>query len=120
MIDIKDLVPVDEEKLYRYEKVNPGGAGTGQYEYLKYAPGELAQEPTAINRRLLMAMQGFIGKTTVFNPDGSITETNQDGDAKVTAFNPDGSITETFTSGTMSMTKTTTFNPDGSISEVIT
>lgn len=119
MIDIKDLVPIDEEKLYRYEKVNPDGTGKGEYVYLKYAPGELAQEPTAVNRRLLMAMQGFLGQTTVFNPDGSITETNQDGDAKVTVFNSDGSITETFTSGTMGITKTTTFNVDGSISEVI-
>lgn len=74
---------------------------------------------TWINRRALMAVQGFFGATTVFNANGSITETNQDGDVLVTTFNNDGSITETFTSGTQVITKTTTFNQDGSITEVI-
>lgn len=120
MININDLIPVDEEKLYRYEKVNADGSGTGDFIFLKYAPGDLAVLPTAINRRLLMGMQGFFGKTTVFNLDGSITETNQDGDTKTTVFNPDGSIVESFTSGGVEMTKTTIFNPDGSIEEAIT
>lgn len=73
---------------------------------------------TLINRRNMMALQGFIAKTTVFNSDGSITETNADGDTKTTVFNLDGSITETFV-GEKTITKTTTFNLDGSITEVI-
>ena len=73
---------------------------------------------TPINRKNMMALQGFIAKTTVFNADGSITETNADGDIKTTVFNSDGSITETFV-GEKTITKTTTFNSDGSITEVI-
>ena len=76
------------------------------------------QDGTAINRETLMAMQGFIGNTTVFNPDGSITETNEKGETLTTIFNGDGSITETFV-GEKTITKTTIFNTDGSISEVI-
>ena len=77
------------------------------------------EQGTWVNRRALMAVQGFFGATTVFNNDGSITETNQDGDTLVTTFNSNGSITETFTSGTQVITKTTTFNSDGTITEVI-
>ena len=73
---------------------------------------------TKINRKALMAIQGFIAKETVFNEDGSITETNSEGHTKTTVFNEDGSITETFT-GEKTITKTTTFNEDGNISEVI-
>ena len=43
-----------------------------------------------------MAIQGFQAKTTVFNSDGSITETNGAEQTKTTVFNVDGSITETF------------------------
>ena len=53
---------------------------------------------TPINRENLMAMQGFIANNTVFNADGSITETFV---------------------GEKTITKTTTFNSDGSISEAI-
>ena len=73
---------------------------------------------TDINRQFLMAVQGFIAQTTVFNGDGSITETNGLGQTKTTIFNADGSITETF-AGAKAITKTITFNQDGSISEVI-
>lgn len=75
---------------------------------------------TLIGRETLMAMQGFIAGTTVFNDDGSITETNSKGDTLVTVFNSDGSIVETFTGANgVVVTKTTEFNSDGSISEVI-
>ena len=74
---------------------------------------------TWINRRAMMAVQGFFGTTTVFNNDGSITETNEDGDTLVTTFNQDGSIVETFTSGSQVIVKTTVFNQDGSITETI-
>ena len=65
-----------------------------------------------------MAMQGFQAQSTVFNSDGSITETNGLGQTKTTRFNTDGSITETFV-GNKTITKTTTFNIDGSITEVL-
>ena len=76
------------------------------------------QDGTPINRENLMAMQGFVANNTIFNDDGSITETNSNGEVLTTVFNDDGSITETFV-GEKTITKTTTFNDDGSISEVI-
>lgn len=76
------------------------------------------QNGTPVNRENLMAIQGFISVNTVFNVDGSITETNSKGETLTTVFNDDGSITETFV-GEKTITKTTTFNEDGSISEVI-
>lgn len=76
------------------------------------------QGGTPVNRANLMAMQGFIANDTVFNADGSITETNSKGEVLTTVFNDDGSITETFV-GEKTITKTTRFNEDGSIAEVI-
>ena len=73
---------------------------------------------TPINRENLMAIQGFIASNTVFNADGSITETNSKNETLTTVFNDDGSITETFV-GEKTITKTTTINADGSITEVI-
>ena len=55
-----------------------------------------AKAGTKINRKHLMAIQGFDAKTTVFNADGSITETNGDGQKLTTKFNANGTITETF------------------------
>lgn len=72
---------------------------------------------TKINRKTLMAMQGFIGCTIQFNDDGSIVETNTEGQTKTTKFE-NGSIIETFV-GEKTIKKITTFNADGSISEVI-
>lgn len=65
-----------------------------------------------------MAIQGFIAQTTVFNADGSITETNSKGQTKTTSFEDDGTVKEVFV-GEKTITKITTFNDDGSISEVI-
>ena len=63
-----------------------------------------------------MAIQGFIASKTVFNGDGSITETNSKGDVLKTVFNSDGSITATFTGANGAVaTKKTVFNADGSI-----
>ena len=73
---------------------------------------------TDINRAALMAIQGFQAKTTKFNADGSITETNSDGHTLTTTFNDDGSITDTFV-GEKTITKTTTFKDDGNITEVV-
>lgn len=73
---------------------------------------------TPINRDTLMAMQGFHAKTTVFNSNGSITETNGKGETLTTTFNSDGSITETFV-GSKTITKKTSFGSNGQITEVI-
>lgn len=73
---------------------------------------------TEFSRENMMAIQGFVANKTVFNDDGSITETNSKGETLTTVFNTDGSITETFV-GEKTITKTTTFNADGSVSEVI-
>lgn len=117
---VKDLVPASSAMLYRYEKVNSSGTGTGEYIYLKYAPGTLAQEGTPVNADLFNTLQGFETKNTVFNSASKITETDvKSGAVKTTTFNSDGSITEVLTDGGKSITKKTTFNSNGSISEVV-
>ena len=73
---------------------------------------------TEFSRENMMAIQDFIAKHIVSNDDGSITETNSKGETLTTVFNADGSITETFV-GEKTITKTTIFNSDGSITEVI-
>ena len=62
---------------------------------------------------------GFYDKDTVFNEDGSITETSSTNGTLVTTFNDDGSITETYTLAGVTTYKRTVFNLDGSISERI-
>lgn len=117
MIDFIDRTPTQPNR-YKVTEEN-GGA-------VSYAVIERADEPNAagtpLNRKAFMALQSFQGLTTVFNSDGSITETNSDGDTKVTVFNADGSITETFTGAEsgVQIQKVTTFNSDGSISEALT
>ena len=61
-------------------------------------------------------------KETVFNSDGSISETYENGNVKTTVFNSDGTITETLknSDGELLKTKTTTFNGGESISEEVT
>lgn len=66
------------------------------------------QGGTPINRENMMAIQGFVGNTTVFNKDGSITETNSKNQKLTTTFNKDGSITQTF-EGEKNISKTTYF-----------
>lgn len=63
----------------------------------------------------------YKNKTTLFLNDGSIKEINQDSTYKMTVFNEDGSITETEYDydGSPKISKTTRFNADGSITEVI-
>jgi hypothetical protein len=64
--------------------------------------------------------QGFSSGTTVFNEDGSITETDDLGNKKITTFNSDGSISEKlYKSDVLLATKTTSFLEDGSIKEEI-
>lgn len=82
-------------------------------------PGTVTEEGTPINRALLIAIQGIEPSGTVFNADGSITETYSTG-TLVTTFAVNGDVVETFTAtGGHVVTKTTVFNADGSISEVI-
>lgn len=80
-------------------------------EFIDETSGQLG---TDINRVNLMAAQGFTGGTVTFNEDGSITETNADGETMTTTFNEDGSISERF-EGVKVITKTYTFKADGSI-----
>lgn len=77
------------------------------------------QSGTKINRKNLLAMQGFVAVNTVHNADGSVTETNAEGHTLTTTFNDDGSITEVFV-GEKTITKTTTVDDDGNVTEVIT
>lgn len=75
---------------------------------------------TPINRAHLMAMQGFIAKTTVFGTDGTVTETNADGHTLTTEFLANGTIKETFVGiEGKTLVRTTTFNSDGSITESV-
>ena len=76
------------------------------------------KQGTKINRYNMMGLQGFIATSTMFNSDGSIVETNENGETLTTTFNEDGTITETFV-GEKTITKTTIFNEDGTIREVI-
>lgn len=75
---------------------------------------------TPVNRKNLMAMQGFESVTTTFGADGSIVETNAKGETLTTTFDGD-KVIETFVGGNgMAITKTTTLNADGSVREVVT
>lgn len=96
------LTPTDKDGIY----------------IIEFFPDEIVDEGTPINRINMLAVQGFCEQLTTFNDDGSIVETNQDGDVKLTVFNEDGSINETFTdTNGIIISKTTIFNEDGSIVE---
>lgn len=73
---------------------------------------------TPINRANLMAIQGFVGETTLFNTDGSITKTNAKGETLTIVFKSDGSITKTFV-GDKTITMKVSFNKNGSIEKTI-
>jgi hypothetical protein len=77
------------------------------------------QRGTPINRKTMLAVQGFENKRTIFNPDGTITETNQEGHSKTMKFNSDGTITETFIGEEKTIEKTFIFEADGTVTEVI-
>jgi hypothetical protein len=72
---------------------------------------------TPINRKTMMATQGFINQRT-YMEGNEITQINSDGYVMKTILNPDGSITEKFI-GEKTITKTTTFKSDGSIVEAL-
>lgn len=73
---------------------------------------------TPLNRKTMMAIQGFEEKTTRVLENGDIVETNSSGHTKTTSLNNDGSITVIFI-GEKTITKTIKLNSDGSITEVI-
>jgi hypothetical protein len=93
-------------------KPNPESIKVDEYGRIS-AVGAVADVST------VMLLYGFRSKNTVFNDDGSITETDADGYVKNTVFESDGNITETFLSpqGETLRYKTTIFNSDGSITE---
>lgn len=113
MQNIKDRV-VQYPRRYQLVPVQ----GQSEVYDLVPVPGTITAAGTAINRTLLMALQGFQACTTTFSGN-TITETNASGHSKVTTFNANGTITEVFTGEGQTITKTTTFNANGSISEVI-
>ena len=82
------------------------------------------QAGTPINRKNLMAMQGFVATETTpptKNEQGEeqIIQTNTETNEQlITTFKSNGQIEEKFI-GQKTIVKTTTFNADGSISEVI-
>ena len=91
---------------------------------IEFVDKSSTQSGTPINRANLMAIQGFVTKTTVFDIDGSITgikgaivETNDKSETLTTVFKEDGRITETF-KGKYTITKTTTFTDNG-VTEVL-
>lgn len=88
-----------------------------KWQLIEFIDKTTEQSGTPISRENLMAMQGFISNNTVFNADGSITETNGKGEVLTTVFNNDGSITETFVGG-KTITKKIVFSGN-TISEVI-
>ncbi len=108
-----DRVPVTPN---RYKVTD--SEGNESYVVLERADGA-TEEGTALNREAFMALQGMEASDTVFNQDGSITETYSTG-TLVTTFAANGNVLETFTATAgQVITKTTVFNADGSISEVI-
>lgn len=76
------------------------------------------QNGTPINRENMMALQGFVGNSIVFNSDGSITETNSKAETLTTVpINIDGMSTQIFV-GKKTITKNCYFKPNA-ISEVL-
>lgn len=111
---------------------NPEGALAGfnlvfdaWFDTIKKKVGEepatrLQLQIDELTTKVMMYFNGFMSKRTVFNPDGSITATFNDGTTIVTVFNDDGSIADTLTtSDGLRFVKTTTFNADGSIDEEV-
>jgi hypothetical protein len=76
------------------------------------------KDGTHINRKSMMAIQGFISSKTEIMENGDIVETNSEGHTLTTRINQNGEILEIFR-GEKTITKITKFNPDGSIEEVI-
>ncbi len=113
-----DLVPVDSANLYRYEVLNSDGTSTGTYLYLKYAPGALAQTPTAVNANLFNDIYGFAKGVTTFSGAVATTVDSVNGVTETATFGGN-TITISRTDGTQTITATTTFS-GGSVSTEVT
>lgn len=71
------------------------------------------QNGTPINRANLMAIQGFENNNIVFNSDGSITETNNNGEVlTMQPLNIEGIFTQTLV-GKKKVVKNVYFSPQG-------
>lgn len=110
MKDARDRI-VQHPARFKLTKVSDG-----VYD-ISPVPGTVTDPGTPITRNLLMAMQGFIGCDVTINDNGSITETNSDGETLVTSIDEDGNVVEIFTANGISIAKQTTFSVDGSIHE---
>lgn len=113
MIDFIDRIP-GEGKTGRKKITHADG--TTEYVTIENAD-DATVTGTPLDRAAFMALQGFEACSTVFNADGSITETNSVGHTLTTVFG-ENTITETFV-GDKTISKKTTFNSDGSITEEI-
>ena len=115
MIDVLDRVPEQANR----KLITPEDGQTPYYATVTYADAPI-EAGTPLNRALFMALQGMESVTTVFNDNGSITETYADNSTMTTIFNDDGSITQVFNgvSGA-TITKQTMFKANGNIEEVI-
>lgn len=114
MREVVDRIPTQPNRVL----VTPEGGGTPFYAEITRADSP-TEAGTPVNRSLFMALQGMEANETVFNVDGSITETFDTG-VLTTTFPDATHIVETFVGDDYTIVKTTTFNGDGSITEVIT
>ena len=112
---IKDLVPNDSTKLYRYAVLDNNGAETGEYINLKYAPGELAQTP--INAALLEDLYGYADETITVTDDAVICTSN--GVTATTKVLPNGDVQTVKTDGVKTVTVTIKVHEDGTIEKVV-
>ena len=114
---IKDLVPNDSTKLYRYAVLDNNGAETGEYINLKYAPGELAQTPTPVNADLFEDLYGYANETITVTDDAVICASN--GVTATTKVLPNGDVQTVKTDGVKTVTVTIKVHEDGTIEKVV-
>lgn len=114
---IKDLVPNDSTKLYRYAVLDNNGAETGEYINLKYAPGELAQTPTPVNAALFEDLYGYANETITVTDDVVICTSN--GVTATTKVLPNGDVQTVKTDGVKTVTVTIKVHEDGTIEKVV-
>ena len=126
-----DYIETDDEKIYSYNAlenlvsntvVNLERTQAALFEEFKK---EVRQTLADANANTLdnYHAEDFVFESkpgrTVFNSDGSITTTYNDGSSETVVFNEDGSITTTRNTLELGIkTETTKFNSDGSISVV--
>ena len=94
--------------------INMSGAYALSEDVLRWI-SDHADLPIHLSEQERINWNGEQEKTTVFNQDGSISETTADG-VMTTEFNEDGSITETYPDGRI---LTTYFDSDGTIRRVL-